>query len=88
MCHKVIPTFTSFIHQILLSGIIVGTWGEKINEQKAKISLVGEKDWKQISGLYLVLEAIQKDLAGKGNRGYWGGIREGGQDRPEEETFE
>lgn len=68
MCHKVIPTFTSFIHQILLSGIIVGTWGEKINEQKAKISLVGEKDWKQISGLYLVLEAIQKDLAGKGKR--------------------
>ena len=41
-----------------------------------------------MSELYLVSEAMEKNLAGKGNRGYWGGIREGGQGRLGEGTFE
>lgn len=41
-----------------------------------------------MSRLYFPLETVAKSLAGKGNRGYWGAIREGGPGKPELRTFE
>lgn len=34
-----------------------------------------------MSELYLVLEPMEKNLARRGSRGYWGDIREDGQGR-------
>lgn len=60
--------FSSFIHQIFISGILLGTG--------AKVSL--EEDILKASyGLYLISEVTEKKLTGKrGRKGCWGGIRE------------